>query len=389
VNKTEKLKHEDYSSTKPGTFLCEIVYNKSADSTTNTTIPIMLLFSGLDTTTSRYTWAIMNREDLADQHPRFLISLSPSAEASDKFPTLSVSKRQKYSVTFESEPAGATVTVDNFPVGKTHELLPGTYTARFTLQGYQSVEKTFTVKENETSPRTVKAELRKVTRDKKDSNKGQTGTGDKEEKKETEVVKNPGEAKTGSVTFTVTDDAGQPVSGVNITITKADGSPISKYSKATRLVTSGQVTFDKLPHGTYQWKFEDNDDYEASKSPFTLNSATQTVPITLQRRTGSITFTVKDDAGQPVSGVNITITKADGSPISKYSKATRLVTSGQVTFDKLPHGTYQWKFEDNESYKDSKATFAIPPATQTVLIILQRKDQKNAKPYSLYQEVYQ
>jgi TonB-dependent receptor len=75
------------------------------------------------------------------------------------------------------------------------------------------------------------------------------------------------------------------------------------------------------------------------------------------QRSGEIVGSVLDgDDGSPLDGVKITLTRPDGSGLTKVTRA-----DGTYEFKDLPKGDYQLRFE-KDGYKESRiATFAVDP----------------------------
>ncbi|MFM8387797.1 MAG: SdrD B-like domain-containing protein, partial [Actinomycetota bacterium] len=171
-------------------------------------------------------------------------------------------------------------------------------------------------------------------------------------------------------------DAGEPgIAGVTLTITKADGSAVTDVNGASVTTTvtdaNGNYSFTNLPPGSYKVTVTSPAGYSATTAGAgtTLTDSSTGNATSANLVTGGANDTTLDfgfvlplvsvgnlvwkdtngdgikDSGEPgISGVTVTITKADGTPV--VDAAGRTVTTtvtdadGEYLFENLPVGQY-------------------------------------------------
>ncbi|WP_022888834.1 MSCRAMM family protein [Agromyces italicus] len=153
-----------------------------------------------------------------------------------------------------------------------------------------------------------------------------------------------------AVSGRVTDDAGDPVPGVDVTI---DG-------RTTTTDSNGEYRFDTVPAGTHTATITTPDGYTLTTSPppFTVPENSET-PITgidfvvdaLPSLSGTVTA-----AGVGVAGVTVTAAGPDGT-VSAVTNA-----AGDYTFPTLPPGVYEITMTTPDGY----LVVGTPTRTETV-----------------------
>ena len=156
------------------------------------------------------------------------------------------------------------------------------------------------------------------------------------------TIRTPGtvvQPKKGSLQILKTDPNGNPLSGVGFTL--YDSSMHSLTSQNTN--SSGVVTFADLPLGNYYYaETSALPGYvpDSTLYPVSITSDGQVVQKTMTNtpEKGGLQILKTDDAGNPLSGVGITL--YDSSKRSLSTKTTD--SSGIVTFSDLPLGNYYY-----------------------------------------------
>jgi hypothetical protein len=184
-----------------------------------------------------------------------------------------------------------------------------------------------------------------------------------------------------------TQDAGEPgVSGVTLTIKTADDNPVTDVFGAAVTTTTtnanGQYVFANLPVGSYKVTVTDPAGYVATtalagsdravdSSTGNATSANLTVDgssdmtldfgfVSPRVSVGNLVWADTDrdgikDTGEPgISGVTLTITKADGSAVTDvFGNAVTTTTTdanGLYVFINLPVGSYKVAVTDPDNY---------------------------------------
>jgi hypothetical protein len=187
-------------------------------------------------------------------------------------------------------------------------------------------------------------------------------------------------------------DAGEPgIAGVTLSITKADGSAVTNVFGAAVTTTTtdinGAYLFENLPVGSYKVTVTDPAGYIATTalagSDRGLDSSTGNATSTNLTVDGASDLTLDfgfvspyvsvgdlvwfdtdrdglQDAGEPgISGVTMTITKADGTAVTNVFgqpvTTTTTNSNGLYLFDNLPFGSYKVTVTDPAGYMATTA----------------------------------
>lgn len=114
----------------------------------------------------------------------------------------------------------------------------------------------------------------------------------------------------GTITGTVVDDAGKPV----------EGAEVSAGGKKATTNADGKYTIPGVVPGKKTVTVTDGDNFTGDSIDVTVkpNETTTAKDITVTRANGSIVGKIVDDAGNPVSPDNVTVTRPDGTrgPVS-------------------------------------------------------------------------
>lgn len=168
----------------------------------------------------------------------------------------------------------------------------------------------------------------------------------------------------GTVTINVTDDDGQPVSGVSVKLEgrqfDLDKTPINRGAT----IADGKAVFESVPVGTYKVSVEGSAVYdEAAPIEFQVNAADAIDrTIELRRKDVSMQVVVRDVVKQ----------REIKKPVIKAIDANGKVTTatgddkGMYTFDGLRPGTYTVEVEPTERHKGgSKSGVVLLPGAET------------------------
>lgn len=121
----------------------------------------------------------------------------------------------------------------------------------------------------------------------------------------------------GAIGGAITDQDGDPIAGVTVTLTSADGEVTATTDAA------GIYLFDGTPSGDYTVEITVPDGYEAA-----ITTQTATITTAGEQRLGldfalvaevveiPVQGTVTDDDGQGIEGVELVITDASGEPVA-------------------------------------------------------------------------
>lgn len=134
-----------------------------------------------------------------------------------------------------------------------------------------------------------------------------------------------------TLTITVVDQDGDPVSGVDIEVTwdGGDGGPVTATTRA-----NGQALVD-VPNGSNVEITIDDDTYIRNSPYIVFNAQTQNVEVPISR-SGTATITVQDSDG-PVSSAEVSLT-GDSGELDTFTTDE----DGVITTGRLERGTYDF-----------------------------------------------
>jgi protocatechuate 3,4-dioxygenase beta subunit len=121
-------------------------------------------------------------------------------------------------------------------------------------------------------------------------------------------------AQGASIAGRVTDDAGTPIEDATISLRDAAGRPVFLFSTATT-GSDGRYRVPEVEPGRYTLRVEARG-HAPFEKPVTLGADSVTLDATLGRG-GTVRVQVVDAAGLPVSGARVTITDAEGKPLTR------------------------------------------------------------------------
>jgi uncharacterized surface anchored protein len=181
---------------------------------------------------------------------------------------------------------------------------------------------------------------------------------------ETDAGNNFVDSNNGSISGTVTDDQGEPLGGVEIQLQKPGGSVVA----TTLTGSNGAYTFPEVEPDTYVLVEKNPPGYPGDVSDYDTKpdgdagedvvNADNKIPVILKpgeddvgnnfvdSNNGLISGTVKDDKGDPLPDVTITLLKPDGSVV----KTTATDTNGFYVFSEVEPGTYDIKETNLPAY---------------------------------------
>jgi hypothetical protein len=172
----------------------------------------------------------------------------------------------------------------------------------------------------------------------------------------------------GGITGKLTDQSGQGIAGVTVTLDDGTGTPVPAV---TPVITAadGSYSFPDLPAGTYKVSFgtlPTGDTYVTPSSgttaaltvtpgATTTADATAQVPVT----PGSVSGILEDQNGHGVGGVTVTLKDPDGTVVA----TTTTAADGSYSFPTVAPGSYQVAF----GALPAGDTF-VTPASTTVTV---------------------
>lgn len=152
----------------------------------------------------------------------------------------------------------------------------------------------------------------------------------------------------GTVTINVTDDAGQPVSGVKVELVgnQADGKKTPYNTDGT--IADGKVVFGKVPVGTYKVTIEDSAAYDnAEPVEFTVGAAEKVArDVKLRRKDGALTVHVTDESSRAITQPVIKLIDQNGVENTATGDE-----NGMHEFNGLRPGTYKIEVEPTNRHK--------------------------------------
>jgi protocatechuate 3,4-dioxygenase beta subunit len=197
----------------------------------------------------------------------------------------------------------------------------------------------------------------------------------------------------GSVTGTVTDSSGKPIAGALVAISPAgpiqpgplaaDGTIIFPPGPVqfAKTDTNGQYTFDKVPAGTYVVRASADGFQPATSAPFKVAAGTNTAPTLALTAipapvVGTVTGTVTDSLGKPISGAEVILSPAPANSGGGTSTGdvffrppaifvAKTGANGQYTIDQVPAGTYAVSAAAEGFQRATSAPFTVKEGTNT------------------------
>ncbi|MCH3964403.1 MAG: carboxypeptidase regulatory-like domain-containing protein [Clostridium sp.] len=169
----------------------------------------------------------------------------------------------------------------------------------------------------------------------------------------------------GGMEITKTDaSTSAPVPGATITVYTSDGQPVGSGVEGTT-GEDGKVVFENLTYGEYYF-VETNapEGYllNPDQHPFSISENGVIVKDTLTdtKIRGSIVFTKTDEGGNPLSGVEFKLYKADDTAFETPIKTAASDVNGFVQFTDVEYGSYVIKetAASDESYVLSTKTLS-------------------------------
>ena len=211
----------------------------------------------------------------------------------------------------------------------------------------------------------------------------------------------------GNIKGTVKDEAGNPIVGAKVKLVNVDGTPAkdkdgNPIAEVTVDETTGAYEFLEVPVGAYQIVETDPvgytsiSDSQSSDDDTTANAETNdnVIPVTVTKdendinndfvdkapvETGSIKGTVKDDKGEPLKEVLLTLKDSDG----KVVDTAKTDDNGAYEFSNVPVGEYTVTETDPETYtsvsdidnSDDADTTANTETNDNVIPVTVTKDE--------------
>jgi|GEM_PF-952647 len=151
--------------------------------------------------------------------------------------------------------------------------------------------------------------------------------------------------ETFTVTFDVRDAQDDPVTGATITFDGVTNNP-------------GEYVFEEITAGTYAYTVE-KDGYLIVEDDLTVEDDTFEEVI-LQQETFTVTFDVRDDQDDPVTGATITFDGVTNNP-------------GDYVFEEITAGTYDFLVEKT-GYKTKEGGVTVTDEDMEVTVILETDD---------------
>lgn len=142
----------------------------------------------------------------------------------------------------------------------------------------------------------------------------------------------PVQSQTGSFTLQATDEEGNPITGLTVMIGE---NQISTNE-------TGQAWFDALPTGSTTYTIQPREGYtlvspeQAGTLEITEDGALLSVTLRPEVRTGQLVFTVLDETGTPVEGVNVYLNQQQATTDQ----------AGQVSFNEIEAGYHTYTIDE-------------------------------------------
>lgn len=193
----------------------------------------------------------------------------------------------------------------------------------------------------------------------------------------------------GTVTGTVDDSTGAPVSGALVFLkpdNSSGGPPVSPLPILSAIGAGGQFfattdssgnyTINNVPTGSYTAVGSAKGDESFTTASFTVAQGSNTAPaITLTVRTapvtGTVTGTITDASGNPLSDALVTLTvdtsSSTGSTTTPHFRLLFATTdpSGDYTINNVPTGSYIVNASDKGFVKNTSASFTVAAGSNT------------------------
>lgn len=157
--------------------------------------------------------------------------------------------------------------------------------------------------------------------------------------------------KLGSLSGSVKDQDGDPVSGAKVVVDDGKG---NRFETTTD--DNGNVNVDELPAGDYTVTVE-ADGYSKGESEVTVNpgESASFPDVQVVELPGSVSGSVKDQDGDPVKGAKVVIDDGKGNRVE-----TTTDDNGNVNVDKLPAGDYTVTVEA-DGYNGAETSVTVKP----------------------------
>lgn len=143
----------------------------------------------------------------------------------------------------------------------------------------------------------------------------------------------PVQPQTGSFTLQASDEEGNPITGLTVMIGE---NQISTNE-------NGQARFDALPTGTTTYTIQPRDGYtlvspeQTGTLEISVEGTLLSVVLRAEVRTGQLVFTVLDETGTPVEGVNILLNQQQATTDQ----------AGQVIFNEIDAGYHTYTVDEH------------------------------------------
>ena len=170
----------------------------------------------------------------------------------------------------------------------------------------------------------------------------------------------------GSVTGTITDDAGNPVTGATVVIDgerRAKDAPDAEFKTSTTTGQDGTYKFASVPAGEFSVSVVPTNARSGKPKEVTVRpNRPSTADIQLTRAPGNLEGVVTNDAGESVKDATVILKDADGNEVT----TAQTDANGKYQFNEQKAGSYTVTVEAGTAHEANTVDATITPANTEV-----------------------
>ncbi|PAT11804.1 hypothetical protein CKJ80_00875 [Corynebacterium hadale] len=170
----------------------------------------------------------------------------------------------------------------------------------------------------------------------------------------------------GSVTGTITDDAGNPVTGATVVIDgerRAKDAPDAEFKTSTTTGQDGTYKFASVPAGEFSVSVVPTNARSGEPKEVTVRpNRPSTADIQLTRAPGNLEGVVTNDAGESVNDAKVILKDADGNEVA----TAQTDANGKYQFNEQKAGSYTVTVEAGTAHEANSVDATITPAKTEV-----------------------
>ena len=170
----------------------------------------------------------------------------------------------------------------------------------------------------------------------------------------------------GSVTGTITDDAGNPVTGATVVIDgerRAKDAPDAEFKTSTTTGQDGTYKFASVPAGEFSVSVVPTNARSGEPKEVTVRpNRPSTADIQLTRAPGNLEGVVTNDAGESVKDAKVILKDADGNEVA----SAQTDANGKYQFNEQKAGSYTVAVEAGTAHEAKSVDATITPANTEV-----------------------